>query len=130
MGRESPGSRGILVVASVSVPAHDLRIDDGNDVVLVRRNRAAEHAHLRRGEADAAGVVHQALHPLDEVAQLVVELLHWPSLHLQGGVGIWRICARASAAEPHAARRALRFHLSVDVCHAVGRLPTRWMSER
>ena len=52
------------------------RVDDGARPPSLRLEdeEAAEHADLGRGEPDALGVVHQLGHPLDEPAQVVVEV--------------------------------------------------------
>jgi len=112
----------------------DLRVDDGHGLVVLARvedEQPLEHADLGGGEADAAGVVHQALHPRDEASQLVVELLHGARLQLQRSV---RILADLREGKPPPSLvlgvQLLVYHLSIDVRHAVGRLPTRWTRER
>jgi len=101
-----------------------LGIDDGGDLVLARLEdeEPADDADLRRGEADPRRLLHQPLHPRDEAAQIVVELLDRPCLHAQGDV---RVLADLREREP-AARLALRIELFLDYLpvdiHAAGTL--------
>jgi hypothetical protein len=57
-------------------------------LVLLEDEQPAEHPNLVTGETDAGGVLHQPLHPLDEPAQVVVEVLHVTRGHLQHRVGV------------------------------------------
>src|SRR5262249_43078903 len=80
-----------LVVGLLLVAAHlERRVDEGEDAALLRgeHEHAAEHADLRRSEADAVRLLHQILHPLDEPAEVVVELLYRTSLHPENGIRI------------------------------------------
>ena len=60
-----------------------------------KTNTRRSDAHLVRGEPDAVRVLHQRLHPLDEPAEVVVEVLDLLRAQLSTGSGHWRICASA-----------------------------------
>src|SRR5581483_6418581 len=66
------------------------RVDEGTRPVLVglEHEEPAEHAHLRRGEADSLRVVHQGGHALDEAAQVVVERRDLVRLQAQDRVAV------------------------------------------
>ena len=90
----------------------DLRIDDRRDVLLVPRledEQPLEHAHLRRGQADAVGVAHQVRHLVRETRQVVVELLDLVGAHPQHRV---RVLANLREGDT-TARFLLRVELSL-----------------
>src|SRR6266511_2498862 len=84
--RETPLVVGVDFLAT----AHDLRIDeDGDDVVLRGEDEGTpENPDLRRRQPHTAGVLHQIAHPGHEPAQVVVELLHGPRLHAEDRIGV------------------------------------------
>ncbi len=112
----------------------DLRVGDRDDLVLagVEDEQPLQDADLGGREADPARVRHQQLHPLDEPAQFVVELLDGPRVHLQRGVGILADLGERKPPPRLALRVALLLldHLSFDLRHAVGRLPMHAMDPR
>ena len=73
-----------------------------------KTNRRREHAELRRREADALRVVHQELHPLDELDELLVELGHLVRLHAQRDVRVLADLGERAAAERLGLRLLLR----------------------
>jgi len=94
-------------------PLDDARIDERAQVVLVvlEHEHAAEDPDLRPGEPDAARVDHQRLHPLDEPAEIGVELLDGLRLHPQHGIGVLADLSEREPA-PH-----LRLGVELDVAN-------------
>ena len=79
-GHEDGLERQAALVVDLGLIAlgRDPRVDDGDRRVGIDRaedEQAAEDADLRGREAGAAGVVHQLGHPVDESAEIVVEVL-------------------------------------------------------
>ena len=87
-------------------------LQSADDLVLrgLEDEEPLQHADLGGGEPGPDGVVHQRLHPLDERAQVVVELLHRARLHPQRRV---RVLADLGEREP-APRLALGVELLLD----------------
>ena len=83
------------------------------------RRARAEDPDLRRRKADAAGLLHQRGHPLDERGERVVERPRPRCARMRStGSGYWRICA--SAARRRASRSAsssLAPDLAFDLAH-------------
>ena len=57
-------------------------------LVLLEHEQAAQHLDLVAGEPDAAGVLHQPLHAIDQASEVVVEALYLAGRQLQDGVGV------------------------------------------
>jgi hypothetical protein len=68
----------------------DVRIHERAQGVLVvlEDEQAAQDPDLRRGEPNPTRVDHQRLHPLDETAEIGVELLDRPGLHAERRIGV------------------------------------------
>jgi len=101
----------LVVDGRLLAPLDDLGVHDRDGFVLrpLEDEQPLKHAHLRRREADPVRIDHEHLHPLDEPAEVVVELLHRPRLHPQRGVGV---LADLGEREP-APRLAFRVELVV-----------------
>jgi len=94
-------------------PLDDARINERTQVVLVvlKHEHAAQDSDLRPREPDAARVDHQRLHPLDEPAEIGVELLDGLRLHPQHGIGVLADLSEREPA-PH-----LRLGVELDVAN-------------
>ena len=101
----------LVVDGRLLAPLDDLRVRERDGLVLrpLEDEQPLEDTDLRRGEADPVRFGHELLHPLDEPAEIVVELLHRPRRHPQRGVGV---LADLGEREP-APRLAFRVELLV-----------------
>ena len=100
--------------------ADDLRVDDGQDSLLVRREHeeAPQDTYLRGREPDAVRLHHQRAHPLGEALQVGVELPDRSRLHPQDRVGVLAdLGERELAARLALGIQLFGANLSFDVCH-------------
>lgn len=84
------GKAPLVVRFHLGTPADDLRVDERDDLVLLRREdeHALQDANLCRRETDPVGLLHQLSHAGGEPAQIIVELLDGSRLHAQHGVRV------------------------------------------
>src|SRR5262249_48804710 len=116
----------LVVDRCLLAPLHDFGVRERDHLVLgaLEDEQPLEDADLRRSQADSVRVDHQLLHPLDEPDEAVVELLHRPRLHLQGGVGVLADLRERNPAPRFAFRiELLVLYLAFDLRHAGGMYP-------
>ena len=81
----------LLVDRRLGPALGDARIDDRDRIVLgvrLEHEHPAQHADLRRGQADPARVVHQRDHAVDQPLQVVVEVGDLVRLQPQRAVAV------------------------------------------